>query len=90
MKMRDLLKRSYDELEIYVKDERCDHSVNICFCSTFQLLSEIDFALKRSKESRSTVRPKRAVQQAKYATCPKCKKRFRYTQVYCNSCSDVW
>ena len=40
------------------------------------------------KEAGRTVRPKRAVQQAKYATCPKCKRRFRYKQVFCPECCD--
>jgi len=37
---------------------------------------------------RKTVRAKRPVQQAKYATCPKCKRRFRYKQVFCPECCD--
>ena len=40
------------------------------------------------KEARPTVRAKRPVQQAKYAICPKCKRRFRYKQVFCPECCD--
>jgi hypothetical protein len=44
--LKDLLKRSFTELVNLSEGESCDHSVNICWCSTFQLMQEIQDALK--------------------------------------------
>ena len=41
----------------------------------------------RLVESRKTVRS--AVQQAKYATCAKCKGEFKYTQLFCPKCCET-
>ena len=73
MKQSDLLKRSLEELKLFTHGEKCDHSVNICFCETFKLISDIKVALKQG-ERRKTVRAKRPVQQSK------CKIRARYSE----------
>lgn len=43
-------------------------------------------AALKTAERRKTVRAKRSVQQRKRATCPACRKRFTYVNVYCPTC----
>ena len=47
MKRNELLKRALNQLKLTYKDEKCDHSVNICFCDAFRLMDDIKEFLKK-------------------------------------------